>query len=76
MTVEDDGQTGMGLRLVQRPLVAGKELGQGMVLDAQQAEEVAGHGHTPEAGAEDDNGQVIGGAGAAEARGDEDEIMV
>jgi len=42
--VEGDRQTWVGLRLLQRPLVAGEELGQGAVLDAQQAEQVAGGG--------------------------------
>jgi hypothetical protein len=35
LIIENESQTRVSLRFVQRPLVAGKELGQDVVLDAQ-----------------------------------------
>jgi len=73
LAVEADAHTGECLRLVQRPLVAGKEPGQRVALDVQQAKEVERRGHTPETGAEGDDGQVVGGARTAQARRDQDD---
>jgi len=70
--VHDSRQAGVSLRLLQRPLVAGEEPSQRAVLDAQQAEQVARGGTPLETGAEGDDGQVVGGAGATQTRRNQD----